>query len=76
MAKERKGAEREESGLNEVEQKIDQALEDVEDEEVEARLDEALEEADEARPEEVLDHLQQGPAAEGGGKPGKGKSKK
>ena len=65
MAKqERKTPQREEENVGAMEERIDQALENVEDEEIDERLDEALEHADESEPEEVLQELEEGHADE------------
>ena len=61
MAKqEQKKPRRSEEDLGAVEEKIDQALENVDDEEIDERLDEALDHADSEEPDEILHELEEG----------------
>jgi hypothetical protein len=61
---EQKKPRRSEEDLGAVEEKIDKALEDVDDEEIDERLDEALEHADSEEPDEVLHELEEGHSGE------------
>jgi hypothetical protein len=57
---ENKTPRREDENVGAMEERIDQALENVDDEEIDERMDEALEHAGESDPDEVLHDLEEG----------------